>query len=136
MLPLFHIGFLEIRWLDVLDVLIVAFLLYKVYELLKGSAAMNIFIGIVAIYALWWVCAKVLDMKLLGAFVGQFIGVGVLALIIVFQQEIRRFLIMLGSNTFVAKNPITKKIFNWQPQRASSERRPHHRCGGQAAGTD
>ena len=113
---LFHIGFLEIRWLDILDVLVVAFLLYKVYELLKGSAAMSIFIGIVAIYALWWLCAEVLDMKLLGAILGKFIGVGVLALIIVFQQEIRRFLIMLGSNTFIAKNPITKKFFKWQPQ--------------------
>jgi uncharacterized protein (TIGR00159 family) len=119
---LFHIGFFEIRWLDVLDVLVVAFLLYKVYELLKGSAAMSIFIGIVAIYALWWLCSRVLDMKLLGALLEKFIGVGVLALIIVFQPELRRFLIMLGSNTFIAKNPITKKFFKWQPQgRPSNE---------------
>jgi diadenylate cyclase len=121
MLPLFHIGFLEIRWLDILDVLVVAFLLYKVYELLKGSAAMSIFIGIVAIYVLWWVCSRVLDMKLLGGLLEQFIGVGVLALIVVFQPEIRRFLIMLGSNTFVAKNPLTKKFFKWQPQHSTSK---------------
>jgi diadenylate cyclase len=119
---LFHIGFFEIRWLDILDVLVVAFLLYKVYELLKGSAAMSIFIGIVAIYALWWLCSTVLDMKLLGALLEKFIGVGVLALIIVFQPELRRFLIMLGSNTYIAKNPITKKFFKWQPQgRPSNE---------------
>lgn len=121
MITLFHIGFLEIRWLDILDVLVVAFLLYKVYELLKGSAAMSIFIGIVGIYALWWLCTRILDMKLLGSILEQFIGVGVLALIIVFQPEIRRFLIMFGSNTFVGKNPITEKFFKWQPQHSSAK---------------
>ena len=119
-MEIFHIGFLSIRLLDILDILIVAFLLYKIYELLKGGAAMSIFIGIVAIYSLWWLCVKVLDMKLLGALLGQFIGVGVLALIIVFQQEVRRFLLMFGSNTFIAKNPVTKKIFNWQMQSTST----------------
>jgi diadenylate cyclase len=119
-MEIFHIGFLSIRLLDILDILIVAFLLYKIYELLKGGAAMSIFIGIVAIYSLWWMCVKVLDMKLLGALLGQFIGVGVLALIIVFQQEVRRFLLMFGSNTFIAKNPVTKKIFNWQMQTVST----------------
>lgn len=108
---LFHIGFLDIRWLDILDVLIVAFLLYKAYELLKGTVAINIFTGILAIYALWWLCTKILDMKLLGGLLGQFIGVGVLALIIVFQQEIRRFLIMLGSNSFIKKNKFLNKLF-------------------------
>ena len=75
-----------------LDILIVAFLLYKIYELLKGSSAMNVFIGIAAIYILWWLFVKVLDMELLGAILGQVMSVGVLALIIVFQQEVRRFL--------------------------------------------
>lgn len=111
-MDIFHIGFMNIRLLDILDVLIVAFLLYKVYEMLKGGAAMSIFIGIVAIYALWWLCTRVLDMKLLGALLGQFIGVGVLALIIVFQQEVRRFLIMLGSNSFITKNKFTQRFFN------------------------
>lgn len=117
---LFHIGFLEIRWLDILDVLIVAFLLFKIYELLKGGVAMSIFIGIVAIYALWWLCVNVLDMKLLGALLSQFIGVGVLALIIVFQPEVRRFLIMLGSNSFITKNKFTQRIFSrkWQLHKA------------------
>lgn len=120
MIELFRIGFLEIRWLDILDVLIVAFLLYKVYELLKGGAAMSIFIGIAGIYTLWWLCVRVLEMKLLGAFLGQFIGVGVIALIIVFQQEVRRFLILLGSNSFT-KNRLTQKLFQrkWQLNKAA-----------------
>ncbi len=111
MIELFKIGFLDIRWLDVIDVLITAFLLYKIYNLLKGTVAINIFLGIMAIYLLWWLCARVLDMKLLGGILGQFIGVGVLALIIVFQQEVRRFLILLGSKNIFRDNRIAKRFF-------------------------
>jgi uncharacterized protein (TIGR00159 family) len=111
MMELFKIGFLDIRWLDVIDVLITAFLLYKIYDLLKGTVAINIFLGILAIYLLWWLCARVLDMKLLGGILGQFIGVGVLALIIVFQQEVRRFLILLGSKNIFRDNRIAKRLF-------------------------
>ena len=112
-MELFHFGFLSIRFLDILDILIVAFLLYKIYELLKGTSAMNVFIGIVAIYILWWLFVKVFDMQLLGAILGQVMSVGVLALIIVFQQEVRRFLILLGSNSLIGKNVFPKKIFSW-----------------------
>ncbi|MBL7929109.1 MAG: TIGR00159 family protein [Bacteroidia bacterium] len=104
-------GFLEVRWLDVIDVLITAFLLYKVYDLLKGTVAINIFLGIIAIYILWWLCSRVLDMKLLGGILGQFIGVGVLALIIVFQQEVRRFLILLGSKNIFKNSRIARRFF-------------------------
>ena len=112
-MELFRIGFLSIRLLDILDILLVAFLLFKIYELLKGTSAMNVFIGIVAIYILWWLFVKVFEMQLLGAILGQVMSVGVLALIIVFQQEVRRFLILLGSNSLIGKNLIPKKIFSW-----------------------
>jgi len=115
-MEIFHIGFLKVRMLDVLDILIVAFLLYKVYQLLKGGTAMNIFIGIVAIYLLWWLFVKILDMQLLGAILGQFMSVGVLALIIVFQQEVRRFLLVLGSNSFTGKDSFTRKLLTWNWQ--------------------
>ena len=120
-MELFHIGFLSVRLLDILDILIVGFLLYKVYQLLKGGTAMNIFIGIVAIYALWWLFVKILDMPLLGALLGQFMSVGVLALIIVFQQEVRRFLLLVGSNSFTGKDSFTRKLlpWNWQVQRTT-----------------
>lgn len=119
-MEIFHIGFLSVRLLDIIDILIVAFLLFKIYELLKGGAAMSIFIGILSIYLLWWLFVKVLDMQLLGALLGQFIGVGVIALIIVFQQEVRRFLVLLGTNSIIAKSPFTRQLFpwNWQFQRA------------------
>jgi len=120
-MELFHIGFLSIRLLDILDIIIVAFLLLKVYQLLKGGTAMNIFIGIVAIYLLWWLFVKILDMQLLGALLGQFMSVGVLALIIVFQQEVRRFLLLVGSNSFTGKDSFTRKLlpWNWQVQRTA-----------------
>ena len=115
-MEIFHIGFLSVRLLDIIDILLVAFLLYKLYDLLKGGVAMNILIGLISIYVLWWLCARVLNMQLLGALLGQFIGVGVIALIIVFQQEVRRFLVLLGTNSFVSNNKLTKRLFNWNYQ--------------------
>jgi diadenylate cyclase len=89
-------GFITIDWLDVVDILIVAVLLYQLYNLIKGTAAINIFFGILLFYLLW-LFVKALNMQLLATILGQFIGVGAIALIIVFQQEIRRFLLMVGS---------------------------------------
>lgn len=93
MLPLL---FIHLRWLDLLDILIVAVLLYQLYQLVKGTTAINIFFGILVFYLLW-LFVKALNMQLLSTILGQFIGVGVIALIIVFQQELRRFLLMVGS---------------------------------------
>ena len=89
-------GFLHIRFLDVLDILLVAFLLYELYSLVKGTVAIRIFIGIVIIY-LFWLFVKAMKMELLASIIGQVTGVGVIALIILFQQEIRRFLLTLGN---------------------------------------
>jgi uncharacterized protein (TIGR00159 family) len=115
-MELFEIGFLKVRLLDILDILLVAFLVYKLYELLKGGVAMNILIGLVSVYLVWWLCVKVLDMQLLGALLGQFMGVGVIALIIVFQQEVRRFLVLLGTNSFLARNSLARNFFKWNFQ--------------------
>jgi diadenylate cyclase len=91
--------FISIRVLDVIDVLLVAYLMYQVYMLIRGTVAMNIFIGVLSFYLLW-IIVRALEMQLLGAILGQVIGVGVIALIIVFQQEIRRFLIYIGNQYF------------------------------------
>ena len=88
--------FLQLRWLDALDIFIVAFLLYQLYHLVKGTTAINIFFGILLLYLIW-LFVKALNMQLLATILGQFIGVGVIALIIVFQQELRRFILMVGS---------------------------------------
>lgn len=95
------LGFLTFRWLDALDILIVAILLYQLYNLVRGTAAINIFLGILSLYLLW-LLVKALNMQLLGSILGQFIGVGVLALIVVFQQEVRRFLLLIGTTGFMS----------------------------------
>jgi len=102
--------FITIRFLDILDIFMVAFILYQLYSLIRGTVAFNIFIGIFIVY-LFWLLVKALNMELIASLMGQFIGVGVLALIIVFQQEIRRFLLYLGSNNQVNKLLGTKNLF-------------------------
>jgi len=89
-------AFIHIRFLDILDILLVAFLLYELYTLIKGTAAMRIFVGIFVIY-LGWLLVKAMKMELLGSIMGQVIGVGMIALIVVFQQEIRQFLLLIGN---------------------------------------
>jgi len=89
-------AFITIRVLDFLDIILVAILLYQLYRLIRGTVAINIFIGIFIVY-LFWLVVKALNMELISTIFGQVIGVGVIALIIVFQQEIRRFLLILGS---------------------------------------
>ena len=89
-------AFITIRWLDILDIILVALLFYQLYKLIRGSIAVNIFIGAFSLYLLWQV-VKYLNMHLLSTILGQFMGVGVIALIIVFQQEIRRFFLLIGS---------------------------------------
>jgi len=111
--------FITIRFLDVLDILLVAFLLYQLYMLIKGTVAFNIFIGLFLVYLLW-LLVKALNMELLGSFMGQFIGVGVLALIVVFQQEIRRFLLLIGSNNQVNKFFGMEKLFSSDKYRSAS----------------
>lgn len=97
--------FITPRVLDFIDVLLVAYLMYKVYMLIRGTVAMNIFIGILSFYLLW-IIVRALGMQLLGTILGQVIGVGVIALIIVFQQEIRRFLIFIG-NQYLSRNRLS-----------------------------
>jgi len=94
------LAFIEIKFLDILDIILVAFLLYELYNLLKGTVAINIFFGIVAFYFLWKLVTA-LEMKLLSEIFGAFISVGFIALIVVFQPEIRKFLLMLGTPGFM-----------------------------------
>jgi diadenylate cyclase len=81
---------------DIIDIVLVAIILFQFYKLIKGTAAYSIFIAICIIY-LFWIIVKAFKMELMGALLGQVIGVGVIALIVVFQQEIRRFLIVIGN---------------------------------------
>ncbi|MEA3496397.1 MAG: diadenylate cyclase CdaA [Bacteroidota bacterium] len=105
--------FLSINFIDLIDIVFVAFLIYFLYRIVKGTIAFNIFLGFLSVYLLWWV-VMALDMTLLSRILGQFIGVGALALIIVFQQEIRKFLLIIGQNNiFVKSNFSVNKLFPW-----------------------
>jgi len=93
------LDFINYRIIDFVDIVLVATLLYYFYKLIKGTVAINIFIGIAMLYLIW-LLTKTLKMNLLSELLGKFLGVGVLALLIVFQQEIRRFLLMIGSQKY------------------------------------
>lgn len=96
---------------DVVDILLVAVILYQLYKIVKGTSATNIFIGLALIYVVW-IIVRAFDLKLLGSVLGKFIDVGVIALMVVFQQEIRKFLLYIGSNEFL-KNRSWKSIFSF-----------------------
>ena len=87
---MFQIGFLPVSFWDVIDIIIVTYLLYQLYKLLKGNFAINIIIGVVMLYMVWWLVNQ-LNMSLLSAVLDQFVSVGVIILIIIFQPEVRRF---------------------------------------------
>ena len=97
-------------WLDVLDILLVLFLIYQLYKFVRGTAAIRIFIGAIAIYSIWKT-TQLLKMELLSEILGQFIGVGVIALVVVFQQEIRKFLLLIASPKIYNRFWLTKWLF-------------------------
>ena len=83
---------------DAIDILLVAFLMYQIYKLMKSSGTLTIFSGVVSIIVVWLLVSQVLEMRLIGAIFDKFISVGFLVLVILFQDEIRRFLFALGSH--------------------------------------
>ncbi len=94
--------FISIRILDIIDIVLVGYLLYKIYTLINGGVAIKIFIGFFSVY-LMWLIVKALNMQLLSSILGQFMGVGIIALIIVFQQELRKFFLYIG-NRYLSRN--------------------------------
>lgn len=100
---------LQFTVLDVIDIILVALLLYYAYRLIKGTVAINIFIGIVIIYLIF-LLVDALQMKMLTNILGGFMSVGIIALIVVFQPEIRKFLLMIGSTNIGAKGGLMKKL--------------------------
>ena len=88
-------GFVPFSFIDAIDILLVALIMYLIYRTTKGTNAPYILSGIIAVYLLW-VVVRTLNMELLSTILGQLISVGTIALIIVFQPELRRFLQMIG----------------------------------------
>ena len=113
MIFLFKIGFLTVGWADLVDISLVAILLYQVYKLIRGSIAVNIFLGILALY-LTYLMVRAAQMELLATLLGQFMGVGVLAMIILFQPEIRKFLLVIGRSTELNRENLLKSFTRWK----------------------
>lgn len=102
--------FWEFGIIDFIDVFLVAILLYYVYKLVKGTVAVNIFIGIIVIYLVWRL-TDYLQMDMMHRIFDGFMKVGIIALIVVFQPEIRKFLLMIGSTNIRGKSILGKMKF-------------------------
>jgi diadenylate cyclase len=100
MVPVLFISFISFGITDAIDILLVAVILYLSYNLVKGTSGINIFVGLALIYMVY-IVIKAFDLKLLSSILGKFVNVGVIAIMIVFQQEIRKFLLYIGSNEFL-----------------------------------
>ena len=103
--------FLNLGFIELIDIALVAVLIYQLYKLVRGTVAINIFIGLAAIYLLW----KIVDafhFQLLSEILAQFIGVGVIILVIVFQQELRKFLMFIGKGKVMKNKGLFKFNFS------------------------
>ncbi len=103
----------KIHVINLIDILLVIILAWQLFKRLKGSLAFNILIGLVTIY-IFWLLVKYFEMPLLEKILGQFTQVGIIALLIVFQQEIRKFLLIIGRTSFLAENKNWWNIFPWR----------------------
>ncbi|MEI9917267.1 MAG: diadenylate cyclase CdaA [Bacteroidota bacterium] len=108
-----NIGFLEISWIDFIDIALVSILLYHVYKLIKGSLAVNIFLGILALYLVFLI-VRALQMELLATILGAFMGAGVTAMVILFQPELRKFLLLIGRTAEFNRDGIIRSFSSWR----------------------
>jgi diadenylate cyclase len=99
-MELFRIGFLTVRLLDLIDIVVVTFMFYGLYKLLRGTLAIRIFSAIAGIYFFWKIVG-LLGLSLLKSLLDQILGVGAIAVVILFAPEIRRFLLIIGKNTIL-----------------------------------
>lgn len=101
--------FIKLGLLDVIDIVLVALLLYYVYKLVKGTVAINIFLGIALLFIIYKITLA-LGLKMFSGILGALLGVGAVGIMIVFQQEIRKFLLMLGSTNYANKRSFIKQL--------------------------
>ncbi|HFA50388.1 MAG TPA: TIGR00159 family protein [Bacteroidetes bacterium] len=103
MIFLFKIGFLPVSFWDILDILIVGYLIYVIYKTLKGSIAFNIFIGVATLLLVYWLL-RLLQMEMVSSILNQVASLGAIGIIVIFQPEIRRFLLHLGNTTLRSRS--------------------------------
>lgn len=112
MLPLIA-GLHSIRFVDIIDILLVTALFYYIYRLVRGTNVIRIFWAILVIIIARQV-ALFLNMRLSGAILGQIVSVGLVALVIIFQPEIRKFLLLMGTKTTLAGDTFKKRFLFWK----------------------
>ena len=100
---------------DFIDILLVALILYYSYRLMRESKSINVFVGILIFVALWVFVSQVLEMKLLGGILDKLVSVGGIAIIVIFQEDIRKFLYNLGARQSI------RTLMSFFPQKHSEE---------------
>ena len=111
----------DIRLIDIIDIVLVAYLLYRTYKVLSGTIAIRIFIGILTFIVIWLIVTYTFQMQLLGAIMNQIVNVGVIGLIVLFQDEIRQFLNRLGSRNNIITRFFGKIFFSGKEEIINSE---------------
>lgn len=106
-------GLPTFRFIDAVDIILVAILVYELYKLVKGTNVMRIFWAVVIFYISWRV-VDALNMRMSSEILGQFISIGLIALVIVFQPEIRKFLLLIGTKTQLDGDTVLKRIQFWK----------------------
>ncbi len=99
-MDVFTIGFITITWVDIIDVLLVSFLFYKIYVAMRGTIAAQVFLGLMLVI-IGSIVARAVDMKALSWILKTLTDIWVIALIVLFQPELRRLLLYLGRNPIV-----------------------------------
>ncbi len=107
---LYNIGTWEFNWINSLDILLVGLLLYQLYKIIKNTLAFRIILGGLFVFGLWWL-AHFLGLKFLSEILGQFLGMGSLGALILYQQEIRKFLGFIGKGSFLKNEFITEWVY-------------------------
>lgn len=105
--------------MNIIDISLVSILIYQVYKLLRGSVAIKIFLGFLSIY-LVYLFVNALRMELLTIILGQFMGVGVIAAIIIFAPEIRKFLLIIGKSSFLSNESIWQELLFWRKRESNA----------------
>lgn len=83
---------------DVIDIVIIAVMLFYVYKMMKSSGTLSLFYGVLIFFVLWILASEIFDMRLTGTILDKFMGIGLIVLVVIFQDQIKRFLIDIGSH--------------------------------------
>lgn len=111
-MEIFRIYNIQFTLTNIVDFFLVGFIIYQLYRILKGSLAFNMMAGLLTIYVAWLI-AHFFRMPLMETLLGEFTKVGILAILIVFQQEVRRFLLLIGRGTLSHENKSILRFLPW-----------------------